>query len=477
MRPLEWFDAPHDWSERTKAYLDGAGALFVAAAQRALAQAGVAAKDVDVIVTVSSTGIATPSLEARAAALMGFRAAAARVPVFGLGCAGGVSGLSLGARLARAEPGEVVLVVVVELCTLAFRGDRGSKADVISTALFGDGAAAVVLRAERAPAALTIGAAAEHTWPGTLDIMGWSVDPAGFGVVLSRSLPRFVEQRLAAPARRFIEDCAARRAAADVAIPAAPRCSKRSKPRSSCKPARCATSARCCANTATCRRRRHCLCSTGRESTGSAARRCCRRSARDSPRASLRSNPRKVRHMGEGAWLIAFLGVQRLAELGLAQWNTRRLRQAGAVEFGAAHYPLIVALHAFWLLGLWLLGHSHSVDPFWLVVFVLLQAARVWVIASLGRRWTTRIIVLPGAAPVKRGPYRFVSHPNYLIVILEIAVVPLALGLPLFALVFSLANAALIALRISVENRALSWAGDHSAGAAPTPAQPLPMKR
>jgi alkylresorcinol/alkylpyrone synthase len=205
VRPLEWFDAPHDWSERTKAYLDGAGALFVTAAQRALAQAGVVAKDVDVIVTVSSTGIATPSLEARAAALMGFRASAARVPVFGLGCAGGVSGLSLGARLARAEPGEVVLVVVVELCTLAFRGDRGSKADVISTALFGDGAAAVVLRAERAPAALTIGAAAEHTWPGTLDIMGWSVDPAGFGVVLSRSLPRFVEQRLAAPARRFIK--------------------------------------------------------------------------------------------------------------------------------------------------------------------------------------------------------------------------------------------------------------------------------
>lgn len=181
--------------------------------------------------------------------------------------------------------------------------------------------------------------------------------------------------------------------------------------------------------------------------------------------------------MGEGAWLIAFLGVQRLAELGLAQWNTQRLRRAGAVEFGAGHYHLIVALHAVWLLGLWLLGHSHSVDPFWFVVFVLLQAARVWVIASLGRRWTTRIIVLPGAAPVKRGPYRFVSHPNYLIVILEIAVVPLTLGLPLFALLFSLANTALIACRVSVENRALAWAVDQSASAAPTLAQPLPMKR
>ena len=204
VRPLEWFDEPHDWSERTKAYLDGASALFVQAAQAALDRAGVLARDVDVIVTVSSTGIATPSLEARVGAQMGFKPSVARVPVFGLGCAGGVSGLSIGARLARAVPGENVLVVVVELCTLAFRSDRSAKADVISSALFGDGAAAVVLRAENNDAALQIGAAAEHTWPDTLDIMGWTVDPVGFGVILSRSLPRFVEQRLAAPARRFV---------------------------------------------------------------------------------------------------------------------------------------------------------------------------------------------------------------------------------------------------------------------------------
>jgi alkylresorcinol/alkylpyrone synthase len=205
VRPLEWFDAPHDWSERTQAYLDGASALFMQAARAALDRAGIAARDVDVVVTVSSTGIATPSLEARVGADMGFRPSAIRVPVFGLGCAGGVAGMSLGARLARAEPGEIVLVVVVELCTLAFRNDRSSKADVISAALFGDGAAAVVLRAERADAPLQIGAAADHTWPGTLDIMGWSIDPAGFGVVLSRSLPRFVRERLAAPARRFVK--------------------------------------------------------------------------------------------------------------------------------------------------------------------------------------------------------------------------------------------------------------------------------
>ncbi len=205
VRPIEWYQEPHDWTERTQTYLDGAGALFVQAARAALDRAGVAARDVDAIVTVSSTGIATPSLEARVGVEMGFRPSAMRVPVFGLGCAGGVSGLSLGARLARAEPGEIVLVVVVELCTLAFRNDRSTKADVISSALFGDGAAAAVLRAERGDAPLQIGAAAEHTWPSTLDIMGWSIDPIGFGVVRSRSLPRFVRQRLAAPARRFVK--------------------------------------------------------------------------------------------------------------------------------------------------------------------------------------------------------------------------------------------------------------------------------
>jgi alkylresorcinol/alkylpyrone synthase len=205
VRPLDWFMAPHDWRERTQAYLDGAGALFVEAANAALARAGVNARDVDVGVCVSSSGLATPSLDARVASDMGFRPSVMRVPVFGRGCAGGVSGLMLGARLARAAPGEVVLVVVVELCTLAFRSDREAKADVISSALFGDGAAAAVLRVDRQLSRLRIGAAAEHTWPGTLDIMGWTVDPIGFGVVLSRSLPRFVEQRLAAPVRRFVK--------------------------------------------------------------------------------------------------------------------------------------------------------------------------------------------------------------------------------------------------------------------------------
>ena len=140
--------------------------------------------------------------------------------------------------------------------------------------------------------------------------------------------------------------------------------------------------------------------------------------------------------MGEGAWLVAFLVAQRLVELCFAQLNTRRLREMGGIEFGAAHYPFIVILHAAWIVGLLILGHDRVIDPFWLSVF----------------------IVLPGAATIARGPYRWLRHPNYLIVALEVAVVPLALGLPVFAYIFSAANAALLAYRIRIENEAQAWA-------------------
>ena len=199
VRPFAWFEETQGWPSRTAAFLEGADALFIAAARRALDAAGFAPEDVDTIVTVSSTGIATPSLEARASARLGFRPDARRIPVFGLGCAGGVTGLALGDRLATAEPGSVVLVVVIELCTLSFRMDKLTKENVVATALFGDGAAAVVLQAgaetDRGGLALVEGAG-EHTWPDTLDVMGWSVEPEGFGVIFAQSIPPFVEERL-----------------------------------------------------------------------------------------------------------------------------------------------------------------------------------------------------------------------------------------------------------------------------------------
>jgi methyltransferase len=155
---------------------------------------------------------------------------------------------------------------------------------------------------------------------------------------------------------------------------------------------------------------------------------------------------------------MAFITLQRLAELWLAQRNTARLLTEGGREFGRSHYPWMVAVHASWIAGLWWLGHGRAIDPALLAVFVLLQAARVWVIASLGPRWTTRIIVLPGERLVAKGPYRWLRHPNYLIVALEIAVVPLALGLPIFAALFSVLNAAILYQRIVTENAALAWA-------------------
>lgn len=154
--------------------------------------------------------------------------------------------------------------------------------------------------------------------------------------------------------------------------------------------------------------------------------------------------------------LLAFVTAERLAELWLARRNTRALLARGAVEHAPGHYPLIVALHALWLAGLWFFGSSQPVSIFWFLVFVLLQAGRLWVLMTLGPRWTTRIIVLPGAPLVEKGPYRFVSHPNYLVVIGEIAVLPLCFGLVWFAVVFSLANALVLAIRIRAESAALA---------------------
>jgi alkylresorcinol/alkylpyrone synthase len=195
VRPMDWYLQPQGWPERTAAYLEGATALFGDAAEAALAEAGLTGAEVDIVVTASSTGIATPSLEARAMGRLGFRPDIARVPVFGLGCAGGTTGLALAARLAAATPGAVVLFVTVELCSLAVRLDELTKANIVATALFGDGAAACVLRAGEAGFAEVTGAA-EHTWPDTLDIMGWNVDPQGFGVVFAQAIPSFAQRNL-----------------------------------------------------------------------------------------------------------------------------------------------------------------------------------------------------------------------------------------------------------------------------------------
>lgn len=154
--------------------------------------------------------------------------------------------------------------------------------------------------------------------------------------------------------------------------------------------------------------------------------------------------------------ILALVTLQRLGELVLSRRNTERLLAQGAVEVGANHYPLIVLVHAGWLTALWIWGRNQDVNLAALAGFLVLQGLRVWILAALGPRWTTRIVVLPGAPLIASGPYRYFPHPNYAVVVGEIALLPLALHLPRLALIFTLVNLAMLALRIRVENRALS---------------------
>lgn len=159
--------------------------------------------------------------------------------------------------------------------------------------------------------------------------------------------------------------------------------------------------------------------------------------------------------MSPATLLLGLVTLERVAELGLARRNTRLLVRQGAVEHASGHYPAIVLLHAAWLAALWLKGREQPVQMPWLAVFLLLQVLRAWVLATLGARWTTRIIVRPGETLVARGPYRWLTHPNYVVVVGEIAVLPLCLGLPGYALAFSIANAVILTVRIRAENAAL----------------------
>ena len=157
----------------------------------------------------------------------------------------------------------------------------------------------------------------------------------------------------------------------------------------------------------------------------------------------------------EAVFILAFVTLQRLGELVLARHNTNRLLAAGAVERAPGHYPYMVALHAAWLAGLWPLAPGRPVDPLLLAAYAGLQVLRVWVLATLGPRWTTRILVLPGAPLVRAGPYRFLRHPNYVVVAGEMALLPLMFGLDWYALLFSALNALVLTVRIRAENAAL----------------------
>ena len=159
--------------------------------------------------------------------------------------------------------------------------------------------------------------------------------------------------------------------------------------------------------------------------------------------------------MTAAEFILALVTAQRGAELLLSRRNTQRLMARGAVEVAPGHYPLMVTLHASWLIALWVFGHDQGVSPLALAAYLVLQGLRAWVMLSLGARWTTGIIVLPNQPLVARGPYRFLRHPNYAVVAGEIAVLPLVFGLLWIAAIFTALNAAVLFIRIRAENRAL----------------------
>lgn len=198
--PIDWFLDQHGFAERNALFLENAVALLAEAASAALAEAELDPCDIDAIVTISSSGIATPGLEAMVMEKIPFRSDVQRLPVFGLGCAGGVLGLSRAATMAKAMPEGRVLLLVVELCTLTFRRQDRSKSNIVATALFGDGAAAAVVTCREddpgAAEAPRLGPWGEHTWPNSLDVMGWDVADDGLKVVFSRDIPTLVHSEL-----------------------------------------------------------------------------------------------------------------------------------------------------------------------------------------------------------------------------------------------------------------------------------------
>jgi len=152
---------------------------------------------------------------------------------------------------------------------------------------------------------------------------------------------------------------------------------------------------------------------------------------------------------------LGFIVAQRLSELVIAKRNTARLLARGAYEVGASHYPVMVAMHSAWIACLLIFGFSETVSFGWLAVFAVLQVFRLWILGSLGSRWTTRVIILEEPLVV-RGPFKYVSHPNYMLVVAEIIVAPMVLGLTWVAVLFTLLNAAMLWVRIGVEHKALA---------------------
>ena len=314
--------------------------------------------------------------------------------------------------------------------------------------------------------ATRVEATGEHLWPDTVDIMGWNVDPEGFGVIFQRTIPDFVLANMNPAVTGIL----------------APDESFDQRRRSIHLPSRrrqggARAGNRFSLNQGALDHERDVLADYGNMSGPTVLVRA-RTRPRGGPAAALTPDLARARFYRElrraaarrvsaAVIVLALVTLQRLGELVLARANTKRLMARGAVEIAAGHYPMLVAMHAAWLISLWLWGRDQAVDPLALAVFVVLQGLRLWVLATLGSRWTTRILVLPGQPLVASGPYQYLSHPNYVVVAAEIAVLPLALHLPLVAVIFTILNALVLMIRIRAEAGALAASRALSAGSTP----------
>ncbi|HET9030072.1 MAG TPA: 3-oxoacyl-[acyl-carrier-protein] synthase III C-terminal domain-containing protein [Candidatus Aquilonibacter sp.] len=213
--PVDWYYEPHDWRDRNAIYLESAVRLLQDAAQRALARAQCRAEDIDTLVVVSTTGIATPSLDALLMERMPFKRSVRRLPVFGLGCVGGAIGLARAATMADAYPQSNVLLLVIELCALWFRRDEVTKSNIVATALFGDGASAAVLCSGDDGDGPRVTGSGEYTFASTLDIMGWEVATDGLSAIFSRDIPALVSTELRAVVDAYLDGYGLTRAQID----------------------------------------------------------------------------------------------------------------------------------------------------------------------------------------------------------------------------------------------------------------------
>jgi isoprenylcysteine carboxyl methyltransferase (ICMT) family protein YpbQ len=477
--PLEWFEREHSFGEKNDLYIRHAFDLSMRVTRAALEHALLAPTQVDHVIFVSTTGLATPSLDARIANALGFRPDVKRTPIWGLGCAGGAAGLARAVEFAKAAPESHTLLIAVELCSLAFQPEDDAKLGAISASLFSDGAAAVIVGGEdtwNAPTPLarlgkgfTVDVLATESvmWPDSLDVMGWTIDERGLHVVMKREIPSAVQEWVKPALVSFLRE-QGMALSGGRPLAAAPR--RRQGARRDRVRARPAVGRARGLARGPARARQHVVADLPLRAEAPArsvgvparpARLVVRARARLLGRDAAPVGGRALSVQAAAILFVVFLSAQRLFELSVSKRHERALRARGAVEYGASHFPFIVAVHVLLLAGILfevlVLGARPS---FWwpraLAVFVAAQMLRYSAIRALGPYWNVRVLVVPKTRLVRTGPYKYLKHPNYVAVFLEVIAAPLMFGAWRTSLIVGTLNAIALFVRIRCEDEALA---------------------